>query len=126
SAVFVACVAAAQDVNVAATVDRTSLRVNESFTYVLRAEGQVRGQPDASPLERHFDVLQSTTSRRLQIVSGQASQVEEWIYQLMPREVGSVTIPAIEIAGAFSNTIDPEILPAAAASAHVPGDTCPA
>ena len=31
---------------VEATVDRAVVRVNESFTYVLRAEGAVRGSPD--------------------------------------------------------------------------------
>jgi hypothetical protein len=114
--------AAAQDVVVLASVDRMSLRVNESFTYVLRAEGQVRGDPDTTELEEHFEILQSSSSTRLQIVNGRASQVAEWIYQLMPQDVGNVTIPPIEVAGAFSNQVELEILPAAAASTDVPDD----
>lgn len=114
-------IAVAQDVSIRATVDRDSLHVNESFTYVLRAEGQVRGDPDDSVLEQQFEVLQSTTSTRIQIVNGQAEQIAEWIYQLMPTVVGKVTIPPIELAGAFSNPIDLEILPATAA-ADVPAD----
>ncbi len=31
--------------------------INESFTYVLRAEGAVRGEPEVAPLAAQFDVL---------------------------------------------------------------------
>jgi hypothetical protein len=110
-----AATALAADVVVRATVDRPKPHVNESFTYTLRAEGQVRGEPNIAPLEQAFDVLQSTTSTRIQIVNGQAAQVSEWIYQLMPREAGPVTIPPVEVAGAQSNPVDLEVLPSNAA-----------
>jgi hypothetical protein len=110
-----ASTAQAADVAVSASVDRDKPHVNESFTYTLRAEGQVRGDPDVAPLEQKFDVLQSTTSTRIQIVNGQAAQVSEWIFQLMPREAGPVTIPPIELAGAFSNEVKLEVLPSDAA-----------
>jgi hypothetical protein len=107
--------AQAAGVAVTASVDRDKPHVNESFTYTLRAEGQVRGDPDVTALEQQFDVLQSTTSTRIQIVDGQAAQVSEWIFQLMPREAGAVTIPPIELAGAFSNEVKLEVLPSNAA-----------
>ena len=116
----VAC-AFAQDVEVVASVDRTEPHVNESFTYVLRAEGRVRGQPDVGPLLALFDVLSSSESTRIQIVNGRAEQVVEWIYQLMPRQPGKALIPPIEVAGAFSNPVEIEVLPAAA-DTDVPGD----
>src|SRR5688572_3271603 len=53
--------ASAQDAPVQATVDRAVVRINESFTYVLRAEGAVRGEPDLAPLAAQFDIL-STSS----------------------------------------------------------------
>lgn len=117
-----ACRAAlAAGVVVEASVDRDKPHVNESFTYTLRAEGQVRGDPDVSSLEQMFDVLQSTESTRIQIVNGQAAQVSEWIFQLMPREPGPVTIPPIELAGAFSNEVKLEVLPSNA-SRDAPSD----
>ena len=118
---LLAAVALAQGVAVHASVDRDSPHVNESFTYILRAEGQVRGDPDIAPLEQLFDVLQATESTRIQIVNGQAEQVAEWIYQLMPRGPGKALIPPIEVAGEFSNAIEIDVLPAAAAS-DAPGD----
>src|SRR5690606_966866 len=109
-----AIAAVAQDVEVVASVDRTEPRENESFTYVLRAEGRVRGQPDIGPLFELFDVLSSSESTRIQIVNGRAEQVVEWIYQLMPRQAGEVLIPPIEVAGTFSNAVEIDVLPASA------------
>jgi len=113
--------ALAQDVEVVASVDRMEPHVNESFTYVLRAEGRVRGQPDITPLLDLFDVLSSSESTRIQIVNGRAEQVVEWIYQLMPKQAGKALIPPIEVAGTFSNAVEIDVLPATA-DADVPGD----
>ncbi len=109
------CSAAVADVVVHATVDRSSPHVNESFTYTLRAEGDVRGDPDISALGKDFDVVQSTTSTRIQIVNGQAEQVSEWVYQLMPQRVGAVTIPPVEVSGAYSNAVDVDVRASTAA-----------
>jgi len=111
----------AQDVEVVASVDRDQPHENESFTYVLRAEGRVRGQPDISPLLDLFDVLSSSESTRIQIVNGRAEQVVEWIYQLMPRQAGKALIPPVEVAGTFSNAVEIEVLPATA-QGDAPGD----
>lgn len=113
--------AVAQDVEVIASVDRTEPRENESFTYVIRAEGRVRGQPDIAPLIELFDVLSSSESTRIQIVNGRAEQVVEWIYQLMPKQAGKALIPPIEVGGTFSNAVEIDVLPATA-DADVPGD----
>src|SRR5262245_56636329 len=42
---------------VQASVDRASVRTNESFTFVLRAEVPVRGDPETAPLAAQFDIL---------------------------------------------------------------------
>ncbi|HEX7079897.1 MAG TPA: BatD family protein [Gammaproteobacteria bacterium] len=116
-----AVLASAQDVAVTASVDRAMPRVNESFTYILRAEGRVRGEPNVAPLEQLFEILHSSQSTQIQIVNGQAEQVAEWIFQLMPRNPGKTLIPPIEVAGRFSNPVEIEILPALA-DTGVPDD----
>jgi hypothetical protein len=102
----------AQAVRVTAATDRSSVRENESFTFTLRVEGSVRGEPDTSPLEADFDVLNRSTSTRIQIVNGRTEQVAEWQMQLMPRRAGRVTIPALEVGGVASNPLELEVLPA--------------
>ncbi len=108
--------ALAQDATLEAEVDRTTVRENESFTYSLRAEGRVRGEPDASLLEQQFDLLSRSSNSRIQIVNGRTEQVVEWIFQLMPREPGEFTVPPLEVGAVTSNAVELEVLPAEAAS----------
>ncbi len=110
----------AQDAMLRASVDRTTVRENESFTYVLAVEGQVRVEPDLSLLTSNFEVLQRSRNTSIQMAGGRTMQVTEWRFQLMPRGEGSFTLPPVELAGSLSNPVDVEILPAL--SSDAPGD----
>ena len=107
----------AQDWAVDASVDRATVRQNESFTYTLRVEGSFRGEPNDAALRASFDVLNVGTSTRIQIVGGQTEQVAIWQYQLMAPAPGTVTIPSIDVGGVASNSVTINILPETA-----PGD----
>jgi len=101
-----------QEVTLRASVDRPTVRANESFTYVLRAQGQVRGQPDLSPLGTEFRILQTSRNTSIQMAGGQTTAVTEWQLQMMPTGVGAFTLPPIAFAGTLSNPVDVEVLPA--------------
>ena len=103
--------AAAQGPPLQASVDRPVVRDNESFTYMVRAEGGVRGDPEDEPLATQFDILQRSSSSRVQIVNGQTSQVTEWQYQLMPKAAGEFTIPALRVGDRQTNTVAVRVLP---------------
>jgi hypothetical protein len=103
----------AQDAQLSASVDRDIIRANESFTFVLRAEGRFSGIPDVSALTRDFDILQTGSSTSIRIVNGQRTQVAEWQVELMPRSDGNFEIPPIEMSGVLSNPVLVEVLPAA-------------
>ena len=60
---FAAAPVHAQDVQ--ASVDRSIVRINESFTLVLRAEGAVRGEPEVAVLAPQFDIVNVSSSRRI-------------------------------------------------------------
>jgi len=109
---YAAIAAGAQELTLTASVDRSSVRENESFTYVLRAQGQVRGEPDLTPLAADFDILQRSRSTSIQMAGGQTSQVTEWLLQLMPDRPGQFTLPPVDYAGASSNAVNIEVLPA--------------
>lgn len=119
-AIFATAVSA-QDLIVQTSVDRATVRENESFTYIVRAEGRAVGEPDVSFLEQQFDILNRSTSTRIQLLNGRTQQVAEWIYQLMPRKTGSFTLPPLQFGDALSNSVAIEVLPAVAA-ADEPGD----
>jgi hypothetical protein len=107
---------------VQATVDRAVVRINESFTYVLRAEGAVRGDPETAPLAAQFDVLSSSSSRRIGVVNARATEVNEWQFQLMPKAAGEFTIPAVRVGDRQSNAVTVRVLapdPNATAAADI-------
>jgi BatD DUF11 like domain len=95
---------------VQATVDRATVRINESFTLVLRADGAVRGEPEVAALAAQFDILNTTSSRRIGIVNARATEVNEWQYQLMPKAAGDFTIPSLRIGDRQSNSISVQVL----------------
>lgn len=117
-----AALAGAQDGSLTASVDRNSIRANESFTYVLRAEGRIAGEPDISALTPDFDILNRSTSARIQTINGRTEQVVEYIYQLMPRTAGEFTLPPVELGGTMSNPITLEVMPALVESGDAPAD----
>lgn len=105
-----------------ATVDRAVVRDNESFTYVLRAEGAVRGDPEVAPLAAQFDVLNTSSSRRIGVVNARATEVNEWQFQLMPKAAGEFTIPALRVGDRQSNAVTVRVLapdPNATAAADI-------
>ncbi len=106
-----------QDLRLRASVDRATVRENESLTYILRAEGQTRERPDFASLAVDFDVLETRSSMSVQMAGGQTTTVTEWLMQLMPREAGNFTLPPITLAGSLSNPVDVEVLPALAGDA---------
>jgi hypothetical protein len=117
----VALAAGAQE-PVQATADRTTVRINESFTFVLRAEGPVRGEPETGPLAAQFDILNAMSSRRIGIVNARATEVNEWQYQLMPKSAGEFTIPSLRIGDRQSNAVEMRVLapdPNASAAADI-------
>ena len=56
-----------QDLRLRASVDRATVRENESLTYILRAEGQTRERPDFASLAVDFDVLETRSSMSVQM-----------------------------------------------------------
>ena len=113
--------ALAQDVILRASVDRPVVRENESFTFTVRAEGSVRGEPELAPLERDFEVLQTGKSSRVQFVGGQTSQVTEWQMQLMPKGTGALSVPALRVGDAFTNPVELQVI-AADSGGSAPAD----
>ena len=113
----------AQGTALQASVDRATIRDNESFTYTIRGEGPIREEPEVAPLERQFDVLTRQSSSRIQILNGQTSQVTEWQYQLMPKADvrGEVTLPAVRVGNQQTRSVALRVL-AQDTSGNAPAD----
>lgn len=105
---------------VRASVDRSTIPENESFTYVVRTEGPVQSAPDTQPLEQDFEILDRRSSQRIQYINGRAQEVDQWVFELMPKRVGQFRLPPVQVGGALSNFVDVNIV--AAKSGGVPAD----
>jgi BatD DUF11 like domain len=95
----------AQQPSITASVDRPVIHDNESFTYTIRAEGSVRGEPELGAIKQQFDVLASSSEKRVGIVNGRASEVTTWTYELMPKSAGEFALPQVRVGALQTNSV---------------------
>ena len=110
----------AQEPELNASLDRSVVNVNESFTYTLYVQGQTSIEPDFNLLSNDFEILQRSRNTSIQMINGTTSQFTEWRIQLMPLSVGNFTIPPVQLAGSLSNSVQVQVLPAA--TGDTPGE----
>lgn len=107
--IFIAAVLAsavnARAATLAASVDRNTLSIQETFTLSLRYSGQTRANPDFSPLQRDFEILNTQQNNQMQIVNGQMNSYTDWRIALAPKKSGSFTIPPLTIEDATSQPV---------------------
>ena len=112
-----AFLAHAQQPSIVASVDRPVIHDNESFTYTIRAEGSVRGDPELGAIKQQFDVLASSSEKRVGIVNGRASEMTTWTFELMPKKAGDFTLPQVRVGALQTNTVAMRVTPPPTASA---------
>jgi hypothetical protein len=77
------------------SVDRYPVRVNESFQLVFSTDGKLNIDPDFSVLQQHFTILGNNRGSSTRVVDGVYQRRFNWTLQLMPKQVGEFTVPAI-------------------------------
>jgi len=100
-----------------AELDRTQVRANETLTLRLRAEGRLAGEPDLTPLNQDFEILDQSSGTRMSIINGAVSQTREWTLELAPRRGGRLQVPPLALGGKQSSPVAVEVLPADQAAA---------
>lgn len=86
-------------------VDRNPVSLNESFEVTFTASDTPSGDPDFSPLNADFDVLNQSHSSQSSWINGKISQTIQWSVQLMAKHAGSLNIPAISFGQDTSNPL---------------------
>ena len=95
----------AQAANIVASLDRSHVFLDESFRLVLQADGSVDEDPDFSPLNNDFEIINQSQSTNMSYVNGQYSRKGVWSVELMAKRTGALTIPSI----AFGNDQSPAL-----------------
>lgn len=91
---IVTSVAVAADIQV--RVDRNDIELNETFNVVFESIDAVDGDPDFTPLQKDFQVLNRGTSSNISIINGQYRRSFRWSVTLMAIHEGTITIPSIQ------------------------------
>ena len=83
-------------VDIQVSVDRNPVSIDESFQIIFTATESPDDDPDFSPLEQDFSILNQSTSTSSSWVNGQSSKTVKWIVNVMAKQRGSLVIPAIK------------------------------
>lgn len=85
------------EASVIASVDRSSIELNESFTLKITVDTAIDSEPDASALDADFFVGTRSQLSNTTIVNGQISRSRTWTYVLMAKREGNLEIPPVII-----------------------------
>ncbi len=78
-----------------ARLDTNSIRLGETVRLTLEADAQPAPGPDLSPLQQHFRIVGSSSSRQIREINGQRAERHELHLTLSPLHAGRLEIPAI-------------------------------
>ena len=102
---------------VSARLDRNQVSLGDTVTLNIEIDGANNAsQPDLSPLQQDFDVVGTSTSSSIQIVNGVQSSSLIWGVALRPKRVGTLTVPALQVAGGRTAPLTLLVTPPAPAS----------
>ncbi len=82
--------------SIIASVDRNPVNLDESFQIIFTATETPDDDPDFSPLEQDFSILNQSQSSNLSWINGQSSKTMQWTVNVMAKNTGSLVIPAIQ------------------------------
>ena len=105
---------------ISASVDSSSLRVDESFHLIFEADRDIEAEPDLSPLEENFEIVNQSRNQDVSITNARVTRRASWQIELLPIRAGTFTIPAIEFGSVRSNPVTVQVWPAGLRSADRP------
>ncbi len=82
-------------VNITVKTSQNPVALDDSFHLIYEADNNVDGNPDFSPLERDFDILNSSQSTNMRLINGHYSLKKTWDLALIARNIGNFTVPSI-------------------------------
>jgi len=104
-AFFIGCyssVALADSIQV--KTDRSNIEMGDIITLLIQTDFQTSGSKlDLSELKTQFDIINKQQSNQVEIVNGSYNSYTRWRIKLLPKQTGTLTIPAFKINEVQSN-----------------------
>ena len=89
-----------------ATVDRSTVAENETFTLTVKYEdGSSKSAPNFTPISATFDVLGNNQSSQYMNTNGRITNFIQWTLTLAPKQAGKALIPPLSIGNTRSRPI---------------------
>ena len=101
---------------VTVSIDRNPVRVNESFQFFFETDTSVDGDPDFSPLQQYFQILNTSQSNNISIINGKYQRSLKWTLLVMPGKEGDFVLPAIKFGKDESELFRVTVKPASQSS----------
>jgi len=89
-----------------ATVDRNPVSINESFQITFTATASPDDDPDFSPLERDFEILNQSHRNNMSWINGKSTRSIQWILNVIPRHAGKLVIPSVSFGDDVSQPVE--------------------
>jgi BatD DUF11 like domain len=94
-------------------VDRDPVVADESFQLVFESDQKVDAEPDFSPLDRSFTILNSRRRSNTQIINGKVNHSQMWILTLLSNKSGIIGIPSIRFGKELTQPRTIKVVPSA-------------
>lgn len=91
--------------DIAVTVDRNPVNITDSFQLIFSSDSEPDGDPDFSPLEKNFSILNQGKSENYSLFNGASSRSVQWTLTVMAKQPGNLAVPPI----AFGNDRSSEL-----------------
>jgi len=102
--------------DVTISIDRNPVHINESFQLIFETDEAVDAEPDFSPLEQNFQILNRSQSNNISIINGKYQRILKWTLQVMPTQEGDFILPAIDFGNQNSKSFLVTVKPASQTS----------
>jgi len=90
--------------DITVSLDRNPVNLDESFQIMFTATESPDDDPDFTPLEQDFSILNQSNSSSSSWVNGKSSKTVLWTVNVMAKHLGSLVIPAIKFGKDASNS----------------------
>lgn len=100
TAIFLAFLLVSQSLwaDVSASLGRQTVYQGDTVTLTIETNARNHsGEPDLAVLQKDFEVLGTSNSKQVQIINGRRTDKHQWHVELVPKNSGEVTVPAIRV-----------------------------
>ncbi len=91
------------------SIDKDVLISGEPFYLTISYDGSSNSTPDLEVLKNDFQIVSNSTSRSINVVNGNVSQLKQWRIGLIPQKEGKIKIKPIKLGNLISNTLEIEV-----------------